>query len=82
MDNVNANSLIIEQIKKEIQKTTLTYKVISKKGAMDTVICDTAKRLNIDLIMLQAKGLNLNTDRQSQSFRIIELAPCPVYVFP
>ena len=46
------------------------------------MICDVADELNIDLIVMGTRGVNLEEDSQSTAVRVIQLAPCPVLVVP
>jgi nucleotide-binding universal stress UspA family protein len=55
---------------------------IEREGKPAFVICDVADELNVDVIVMGTRGVNLEADSGSTAARVIQLAPCPVLVVP
>ncbi len=84
-NEMNNAQLIISLLKKaqeQIRQAGLTCDVLNKQGKPAFVICDVADDLNVDLIVIGTKGINLEEDIESTAARVIQLAPCPVLVVP
>ena len=45
-------------------------------------ICDVADELNVDVIVMGTRGVNLESDSGSTAAQVLQLAPCPVLVVP
>ncbi|BEV35294.1 universal stress protein [Synechococcus sp. M16CYN] len=56
--------------------------IVERHGIPAFVICDVADELNVSVIVIGTRGLNLKNDRESTAARVIQLAPCPVLVVP
>ncbi len=52
----------------------------SKNHAL--VICEIAQKLNVDLIVMGAKEINLLTDYKTTTSRVLKKAHCPVLIIP
>ncbi len=82
---INNQELIASQLKKtqnQIQEAQIKCDLHERQGKPACVICDVANDLNVDLIVLSTKGVNLESTYKSTAARVIELAPCPVLVVP
>ena len=55
---------------------------IEREGKPAFVICDVADELNVDVIVMGTRGVNLEAESSSTAARVIQLAPCPVLVVP
>ena len=56
--------------------------VVEREGMPAFVICDVADELNVDVIVMGTRGVNLEAESGSTAARVIQLAPCPVLVVP
>jgi nucleotide-binding universal stress UspA family protein len=56
--------------------------VVERQGKPAFVICDVADEMNVDVIVMGTRGVNLSSDGESTAARVIQLAPCPVLVVP
>ena len=65
-----------------MEQAGISCEVLEKQGKPAFVICDVADELNVDLIVMGTRGLNLEEDQESTAARVIQLAPCPVMVLP
>ncbi len=75
------NSLL-NRAQKQMKQAGISCEVLEKLGNPAFVICDVADDLNVDLIVMGTRGVNLETDDESTAARVIQLAPCPVLVMP
>ncbi len=82
MNNVELIGSCLNKAQKQIEKEELTCDVLEREGSPAFVICDVADELNVDLIVMGTKGVNLERDSESTAARVIQLAPCPVLVVP
>ena len=60
----------------------MVCEVVEREGKPAFVICDVADELNVDVIVMGTRGVNLEDDTESTAVRVIQLAPCPVLVVP
>ena len=74
-------SLLI-RAKEQMEQAGISCEVLEKHGKPAFVICDVADDLNVDLIVMGTRGINLDSDNESTAARVIQLAPCPVLVVP
>ncbi|TCD58932.1 universal stress protein [Synechococcus sp. BS56D] len=77
-----AVAMLLEQARQRFADAGLDCEVIEREGKPAFVICDVADELNVDVIVMGTRGVNLDTDTESTAARVIQLAPCPVLVVP
>ena len=82
MNNAQLITSLLKKAQEQIRQAGLTCDVLNKQGKPAFVICDVADDLNVDLIVMGTKGINLEEDIESTAARVIQLAPCPVLVVP
>ncbi len=72
----------LSQARQEFEQVGIQCDVLERIGNPAFVICDVADELNVDLIVMGTRGVNLEGDSESTAVRVIQLAPCPVLVVP
>ena len=82
MHDPAAVAMLLEQARQRFADAGLDCEVIEREGKPAFVICDVADELNVDVIVMGTRGVNLDTDTESTAARVIQLAPCPVLVVP
>ena len=75
-------SLLLQKTQAAIEHAGISYKIVERKGNPAFVICDVADELNADVIVIGTQGLDLQSEAESTASKVIELAPCPVFVVP
>ena len=73
---------LLDQARDRFEQAGVTCEQIEREGRPAFVICDVADELNVDVIVMGTRGVNLGTDSGSTAARVIQLAPCPVLVVP
>ena len=73
---------LLEKAKEQFQQAGISCDVLERQGKPAFVICDVADELNVDVIVMGTRDINLEVDRESTATRVIQLAPCPVLVVP
>ena len=73
---------LLHKAKQQIEQAGITCDDLERQGKPAFVICDVADDLNVELIVMGTKGVNLGSDNQRTAARVIQLAPCPVLVVP
>ncbi len=73
---------LISECTNLVNNAGINFSLIEYQGEPLNLICNLTIKLNIDVIILGTKGINLTNDTQSTVSRIIKLAPCPVIVVP
>ena len=73
---------LLDQARHQVEEAGLTCEVVEREGNPAFVICDVADEMNVDLIVMGTRGVNLEGDTESTASRVIQLAPCPVLVVP
>ena len=73
---------LLDQARDRFEKAGVTCEQIEREGRPAFVICDVADELNVGVIVMGTRGVNLETDSGSTAARVIQLAPCPVLVVP
>ena len=82
MNNSEFVTSLLKKARDQIEHAGITCDVLEREGKTAFVICDVADELNVDLIVMGTKGVNLEEDSKSTAARVIQLAPCPVLVVP
>ncbi len=82
MNNAASVNSILNNAQKLIEQAGISCDVLEKQGKPAFVICDVADDLNVDLIVMSTRGINLEEESESTAARVIQLAPCPVLVVP
>ena len=82
MNNSEVVTSLLHKARTKIEEEGIHCDVLEKEGKQAFVICDVADELNVDLIVMGTRGLNLEEDQESTAARVIQLAPCPVMVVP
>ena len=82
MNDAELVNSLLNRARELIEQAGITCDVIEKHGKPAFVICDVADELNVDLIVMGTRGLNLEEQSESTAARVIQLAPCPVLVVP
>ncbi len=73
---------LLNQTKEKLCQSGIESDVLKKEGKPAFVICDVADELNIDLILMGTRGMNLEGNNESIAALVIQLAPCPVLIVP
>ena len=73
---------LLEQARSRFEQAGVVCEVVEREGKPASVICDVADELNVDVIVMGTRGVNLDDDTESTAVRVIQLAPCPVLVVP
>lgn len=82
MHDPTAVAGLLEQARQRFVDAGLPCEVVEREGKPAFVICDVADELNVDVIVMGTRGVNLEDDTESTAARVIQLAPCPVLVVP
>ena len=73
---------LLDQARSRFAQAGVDCEVVEREGKPAFVICDVADELNVDVIVMGTRGVNLEDDKDSTAGRVIQLAPCPVLVVP
>ena len=73
---------LLDQARDRFEQAGVTCEQIEREGRPAFVICDVADELNVDVIVMGTRGVNLEAESGSTAARVIQLAPCPVLVVP
>ena len=73
---------LLEQTRQRFADAGLDCELVEREGKPAFVICDVADELNVDVIVMGTRGVNLDSETESTAARVIQLAPCPVLVVP
>ena len=65
-----------------MEQAGVPCEVVERQGKPAFVICDVADEMNVDVIVMGTRGVNLSSDGESTAARVIQFAPCPVLVVP
>ena len=82
MHDHEAVAALLAQTRERFEQAGVSCQEIEREGKPAFVICDVADELNVDVIVMGTRGVNLETDSGSTAARVIQLAPCPVLVVP
>ena len=73
---------LLQRAQKEVEQAGVNCDVVKREGKPAFVICDVADEMNVDVIVMGTKGVNLEANKESTASRVIQLSPCPVLVVP
>ena len=82
MQDPEAVAQLLERTRQQVEDAGVSCEVVERQGQPAFVIGDVADELNVDLIVMGTRGVNLDDDTESTAVRVIQLAPCPVLVVP
>ena len=82
MHDHEAVAALLAQTRERFEQAGVSCREIEREGKPAFVICDVADELNVDVIVMGTRGVNLEADSGSTAARVIQLAPCPVLVEP
>ena len=71
-----------ERARLQVDQAGVACGVVERQGQPAFVIGDVADELNVDVIVMGSRGVNLETESESTAAKVIQLAPCPVLVVP
>ena len=82
MHDPEAVAVLLKRAREQVEQAGIACEVLEREGKPAFVICDVADELNVDVIVMGTRGINLDGDSESTAARVIQLAPCPVLVVP
>ena len=82
MHDQEAVARLLTRAKQRFQQSGVVCESIEREGKPAFAICDVANELNVDVIVMGTRGVNLEAESGSTASRVIQLAPCPVLVVP
>ena len=82
MHDHEAVAALLSQTRERFQQAGVACDEVEREGKPAFVICDVADELNVDVIVMGTRGVNLEAEGGSTAARVIQLAPCPVLVVP
>jgi len=82
MHDHQAVATLLAEARTRFEQAGVACDVVEREGKPAFVICDVADELNVDVIVMGTRGVNLQAESGSTASRVIQLAPCPVLVVP
>ena len=82
MHDHQAVATLLAEARTRFEQAGVACEVVEREGKPAFVICDVADELNVDVIVMGTRGVNLQAESGSTASRVIQLAPCPVLVVP
>ena len=82
MHDHQAVATLLAEARNRFEQAGVACEVVEREGKPAFVICDVADELNVDVIVMGTRGVNLQAESGSTASRVIQLAPCPVLVVP
>ena len=82
MHDPEAVAVLLKRAREQVEQAGIACEVLEREGKPAFVICDVADELNVDVIVMGTRGVNLDGDSESTAARVIQLAPSPVLVVP
>jgi len=73
---------LLQQTREQVEQAGVHCEVVERQGKPAFVICDVADEMDVDVIVMGTRGVNLGSDGESTAARVIQFAPCPVLVVP
>jgi nucleotide-binding universal stress UspA family protein len=80
--DLEAVAQLLQRTQDQMNRAGVPCEVLEREGRPACVIGNVAAELNVDVIVMGTRGVNLNSDSESTAARVIQLAPCPVLVVP
>ena len=82
MDDHALVATLLAETQARFEQVGVSCDVVEREGMPAFVICDVADELNVDVIVMGTRGVNLEAESGGTAARVIQLAPCPVLVVP
>lgn len=82
MNDPQAVSELLDRARSQVVEHGVPCEIIEHEGNPAFVICDVADELNVDVIVMGTRGVNIEGDSESTAAKVIQLSPCPVLVVP
>ena len=82
MHDHQAVATLLAEARTRFEQAGVACDVVEREGKPAFVICDVADELNVDVIVMGTRGVNLQAESGSTASLVIQLAPCPVLVVP
>ncbi|MDP7995551.1 MAG: universal stress protein [Synechococcus sp. SP2 MAG] len=82
MDDHAVVATLLAETQARFEQVGVSCDVVEREGMPAFVICDVADELNVDVIVMGTRGVNLEAESGGTAARVIQLAPCPVLVVP
>ena len=82
MNDAESVTSLLNRVRNKFEEAGVECDILEREGNAAFVICDVADELNVDLIVMGTRGINLQSNSESTAARVIQLAPCPVLVVP
>lgn len=82
MDDHAVVATLLAETQARFEQVGVSCEVVEREGMPAFVICDVADELNVDVIVMGTRGVNLEAESGGTAARVIQLAPCPVLVVP
>ena len=82
MDDHAVLATLLAETQARFEQVGVSCDVVEREGMPAFVICDVADELNVDVIVMGTRGVNLEAESGGTAARVIQLAPCPVLVVP
>ena len=82
MDDHAVVATLLAETQARFEQAGVSCDVVEREGMPAFVICEVADELNVDVIVMGTRGVNLEAETGSTAARVIQLAPCPVLVVP
>ena len=73
---------LLQQTREQVEQAGVPCEGVERQGKPAFVICDVADEMDVDVIVMGTRGVNLGGDGESTAARVIQFAPCPVLVVP
>ena len=73
---------VLSQTRKRCEQAGVICQEVERSGKPASVICGVVNELNVDVIVMGTRGVNLESDSGSTAAQVLQLAPCPVLVVP
>ena len=82
MHDHEAVASLLTRTKERFEQSGVACESIEREGKPAFVICDVVDELNVDVIVMGTRGVNLESDSGSTAAQVLQLASCPVLVVP
>ena len=73
---------VLSQTRKRCEQAGVICQEVERSGKPASLICDVVDELNVDVIVMGTRGVNLESDSGSMAAQVLQLASCPVLVVP